>query len=257
MRRAFVALALALAACDGTGGDVGSATRSPTVTAPTTTATPSASVTVSATTSPTSSPSPPPDLRLPPDAPTTFDGAVSAEGPFEQLAPPGSEVLDVWFQKPAGEASAIAGVVWGRGDDPFARELGVVVWQESPQAPAWRATFAFTDEPAKGVLGISLDVADLTLDGLDDALTLEQTGGTGACGVWRVIAPFDGGASQVLRRATCDAQIAIVDTHLELTEAVFEPNDAHCCPSAFRTTTIEWDGSEFVETDVRVEEVDG
>jgi hypothetical protein len=203
--------------------------------------------------SPIATPTLEPELRLPPDAPTAFEGDVTAEGPFEELVPPGSEVLGAWFQQAPDGSRAFTGVVWGRGEDPFARELGLVLWERFPEGTTWRATHAFTDAPARGVLGISLAVADLTGDGLDDALTFEQTGGSGACGTWRVIAPVHGGAVAALRRTTCDAGIAIVGTHLELREAVFEPDDAHCCPSAFRTTTLEWDGSAFVETDVQEE----
>ncbi len=162
-------------------------------------------------------------------------------------------MLDAWFQEPSDEVQAFAWVVWGRGDDPFARELGAVLWERFGEHPTWRAIYAFTDEPAGGVLGISLDAADVTADGFEDALTFEQTGGSGACGRWRLVAPFHGGATEALDRQTCDAQISIVGGHLELREAVFEPDDAHCCPSALRTTTLEWDGGAFVETDVREE----
>jgi hypothetical protein len=192
-------------------------------------------------------------LHLPADAPTTFDGTLEVDGPFDELVPPGAEVLDAWLREPSGDLLASAGVVWGRGDDPFARELGVVLWERFVDPPVWRATYAFTDPPERGILGISVDVAELTGDGVDDALTFGSTGGSGACGVWRVIAPRPGGADVILKRSTCDAEISIVGDHLELREAVFEPDDAHCCPSAFRTTTLEWDGSSFAATDVREE----
>jgi hypothetical protein len=192
-------------------------------------------------------------VRLPDDAPTTYDGEVDAGGPFEPLVPPGAELLDARFAEPVGETPALAWVVWGRGADPFARELGVILWQRFAEAPTWRATHAFTDSPAKQVLGISLDAADLTGDGVADALTFEQTGGSGACGRWRVIAPFAGGAVEAFDRRTCDARVTIAGDHLELREAVFAPGDAHCCPSSFRITTLEWDGAAFAETSVREE----
>ena len=253
MRRALVGLALVLAACQAADDEPSpAATASPSA-SPTESprSTPTVSASATASTPPSSSPTPAPVLQVPADAPVTFDGVVSVDGPFEPLAPPGAEVLDARLQEPSEEVDALAWVVWGRGDDPFARELGVVLWERFPDG--WRATHAFTDEPTTGVLGISLDAADVTNDGLDDALTFEQTGGSGACGRWRVVAPFHGGATLALKRQTCDAEIAIVGGHLELREAVFEPDDAHCCPSAFRTTTLEWDGRAFVETDVREE----
>jgi hypothetical protein len=189
-------------------------------------------------------------IDLPPDAPTTFDGAVTADGPFEPLVPPGAGVVGAWFQQP-DEDRAFASVIWERGDDPFARELGFVLWERFPDG--WRVTHAFTEPPAEGLLGIQLGTGDVTGDGVDDSLTIESIGGSGACAVWRVIAPFPGGATQALKRRTCDAALAIVDGHLELREAVFEPGDSHCCPSSFRTTTLTWDGESFVETAVREE----
>jgi len=217
------------------------------------TATPTVSAVPTEPSTPSESPTPEPFLQLPADAPTSYDGAVSSGGPFEPLVPPGAEVLDAWFQQPSDEAQAFAWVIWGRGDDPFARELGLALWERFDDHPMWRVTHAFTDEPSKGVLGISLDAADVTDDGFEDGLTFEQTGGSGACGRWRVVAPFHGGAIEALDRQTCDAEISIVGNHLELREAVYEADDAHCCPSAFRTTTLEWDGQAFVETEVREE----
>ncbi len=257
MRRALVALALCLAACQ-TGGDASptqSTSSSPSERPSSQTSSPSTGSPSQSGATPTPSPSPTPEpvLQLPVDAPTAFDGEVSADGPFEPLAPPGAEVLDAVLTEPSGEIPGFAWVVWGRGADPFARELGVVLWERVADAPAWRATHAFTDPPAKGVLGITLDAADVTRDGVVDALTFEQTGGSGACGRWRVVAPFAGGAVQALDRRTCDAQFAIAGDHLELREAVFEPGDSHCCPSSYRITTLEWDGGAFAETAVREE----
>jgi hypothetical protein len=254
---ALGALALLLAACSGTSEVEASASpsssSSPTSSPSPVAATPTASAGQAASPTSSASPTPEPVLRLPSDAPISYDGAVSVDGPFEPLAPPGAEVLDAWFQEPSDEVQAFAWVVWGRGDDPFARELGVVLWERFGGHPTWRATHAFTDEPPDGVLGISLETADVTRDGFDDALTFEQTGGSGACGTWRVVAPFHGGATLAMKRQTCDAEISIVGDHLELREAVYEPDDAHCCPSAFRTTTLQWDGETFVATAVREE----
>lgn len=249
---ALTALAL-LVSCSGEPTVEASAGASPSTTEGSSPSdTPSTAPPVSSSPSPTAGAGPTiePVLQLPVDAPRTFEGTVSTDGPFEPLVPPSAEVIDAWFQQPSGANPAFAWVVWGRGEDPFARELGVVLWERSPDDDAWRAIHGFTDRPTKGVLGISLEAADLTGDGFEDGLTFEQTGGTGACGRWRVVAPFRGGAMVALDRQTCDAELSIVGDHLELREAVYGPDDAHCCPSAFRTTTLEWDGRAFVETAV-------
>ena len=62
---------------------------------------------------------------------------------------------------------------------------------------------------AHGVLGISMEPGDLTGDGIVDLLTNEHTGGSGACGRWRVIASEPGVATEIFRRDTCDTDIAI------------------------------------------------
>jgi hypothetical protein len=132
------------------------------------------------------------------------------------------------------------------------RERGVVIWMPFDDPARWEVVYAFTDPIAKGVLGIRTVSRDLTRDDVPDLLSFEDVGGSGACGTWRVVATGAAGATEVLRRRTCDADLAVVGDHLELTEAVYEPGDSHCCPSAFRTTTMEWDGAAFVETGATV-----
>jgi hypothetical protein len=190
-------------------------------------------------------------LQLPPDAPTTFDAdSAPADLPLDQLVPPGAEVDSTWVLNPPDDPVQQLGVVWSRGEDPLFRERGFELWRPFPESPTWRVVYAFTDPLAMGVLGIRTTSADLTRDDVPDLLTFEDTGGSGACGTWRVVATGDVSATEVYRRQTCDADLAVVGGHLELSEAVFEPGDSHCCPSAFRTTTLEWNGERFVRTNV-------
>jgi len=245
---ALACLLLSVAACGTNGGDGPAATS--TVSSPaTTSATPSRAPTAS----PTAAPEPSPSLGLPKDAPATLDAPLSVveltEGDFADLAPPGATVTftDV-LATPDDPVDQVA-VAWRRGEDPFASEQGFVVWQRFAADPPWRAVYAFTDRPPSGVLGISLETGDLTADGLPEIVTFEQVGGTGACGTWRVIAPRPGGASEIHREETCDVQIQIADGALERREAVYGPDDPHCCPSAFRVSRLEWDGETFVQTE--------
>ncbi len=255
MRRSGALLTLVLtlgllAACDRSGGDAASPTPasspspSPSVPNPTTGPPP----TPTPTPNPTVSPTPSPVLHLPPDAPTTYDGTLTDD--LAPLAPPGATLTSTAsFSTPEDPVDLVA-FAWRRGD-PFAGELGFSVWQRFEDSPAWRAVSAFTDGPAKGVLGITFGAADLTGDGISDFLTREDRGGSGACATWRVLSPAQGTATQVFRHGGCDTSIELGEgASLTVREAVFEPGDSHCCPSAFRTTTLEWDGSAFVETDV-------
>ncbi len=239
MRRlaALLSLALATAACGGE--DLSLPSGSPVPAGPSGTASPTPVL------SPTPTPSPA-ALRLPEDAPTTFgDPLAPGDVPLADLLPPGAQIARTWFLAPPTEQLALIGLAWGRGEDPFAREQGFVVWMRFEEGPAWRAVYAFTDPAAEGVFGIRLQTGDLTGDSIDDALTFEDTGGSGACGTWRVISPTSAGASQVFRRRTCDTEIAIEGGVLRVREAVFDEGDAHCCPSAFRITRFLWDGSAF------------
>jgi hypothetical protein len=40
-------------------------------------------------------------------------------------------------------------------------------------------------------------------------------------------------------------------------EAVYGPNDPHCCPSSFRVTSLAWDGTAFRETSTTTEPAAG
>jgi|SRR5581483_3038122 len=195
---------------------------------------------------PASPPTPAPPtsaaIRLPPDAPTVYTGTVGpGELPVARLVPPGAQVQQTWVMQPPDDAIAQVGVVWSRGADPLSSEHGLEIWRPAP--PGWRVAFAFTDPVEAGVFGIRTETADLTGDGVPDLLTFEDVGGTGGCGTWRVIAIETGGPSQILRRRTCDTQIQPEGGDLKIRQAVFAPGDSHCCPSAFRTTTLRWNGS--------------
>ena len=169
--------------------------------------------------------------------------ALIAAGDLGPLAPPGA---DVGFSQAQTEPFDQIALAWRRGDNPFAAEQGFVLWQPFDQV--WAAVYAFTASPDEGVLGISVETGELTGDGADEYLTFEQTGGSGACGRWRVISPSPGTALEVFDRTTCDTEIRIAGSALEMREAIFGPNDPHCCPKAFRTSTFTWDGEGFTLT---------
>jgi hypothetical protein len=201
--------------------------------------------------SPSAEPTPEPDLDLPADAPTLVDDPADvarlSAGDLSPLLPPRAEIaFTALLTNPPHPIDQIA-IAWRRGTDEFASTHGLVVWQRL-DGPEWRALYAFTDRPRAGVLGITMEPGDLTGDGIPDLLTSEHTGGTGACGRWRVVASEPAGATEIFRRDTCDTDIAIAAGELRIREAVYEQGDPHCCPSAFRVTTLRWDGAEWVET---------
>jgi hypothetical protein len=222
---------------------------------PTSSSSPSGSPSASPSISPSPSASPSPEPRpIPPAWAQPIDEDLEPEDLADgALVPPGARITDRVTLAAAGGLPDQVAVAYVVGDDPFAAEHGFAMWQRFPEAPAWSVVLAFVDSPHEGVLGIRVQAGDLTGDGHDDVLTFEETGGSGACGTWRVMAAAADGTDRLMKRRTCDAELVIAGGALELREAVYEPGDAHCCPSAFRYTTLEWDGREFVETDVVVE----
>jgi hypothetical protein len=237
-------VAFTLTACGGAGGNVAGPSVSP-------------SPDVSPSSSPSPSPSPsqserprpfPPAWAMPID-----EDLAPADLSDEALVPPDAEVTDRVTLPAGGGLPDQVAVAYVLGDDPFAAEHGFAVWQRFTEPPAWSVVHAFVDAPSEGVLGIGLQTGDATGDGHDDVLTFEEVGGSGACGTWRAIAATPGGADEVMLRRTCDAEFTIAEGALELREAVFEPDDAHCCPSAFRYTTFEWNGERFIRSSVVVE----
>ncbi len=144
------------------------------------------------------------------------------------------------------EANDQIAVTWFDQDPPEGT-TGLIVWQRFEDPPTWRAVYAFTDPPRKGVFGIRLDPGDVTGDRIPDLLTFEDVGGSGACGTYRVVATSVGDASEIFRREACDTQIAISAGDLRIREAVFHADDPHCCPSAFRESVLRWNGTSWDE----------
>jgi hypothetical protein len=185
-------------------------------------------------------------IDLPADAPRTFEVSLDAEDlPPRDLVPPGAEAATSWtgsVSSPAGDIPVLV-VTWSRGDAE-APEVGLEIWERSGTTDGvWRVVYAFTDPAGAGVYGVTFDVGDLTADGSPDVLSFEDIGGSGACGTWRVIEMSVGFYAERYRRQTCDTTLRIGDGDLLVRAAVFAPGDAHCCPSAFRTTTLRWNGS--------------
>jgi hypothetical protein len=235
---------LLAAACGGEPPATGPSTGSPptgsaAATSPSRAAEPTPSI--------SSSTGPAGPIDLPADTPRTFDSRVDAEDlPVRDLLPPGAEAGASW----TGAVSSAAGgtgvlvVSWSRSDAE-APEVGLEIWERSvtTAAAAWRVVYAFTDRAGTGVYGVRFEVGDLTADRSPDVLSFEDMDGSGGCGVWRVVEMSAGSYAERYRKQTCDTTVRIVDGDLRVRAAVFGPGDAHCCPSAFRTTTLRWNGS--------------
>lgn len=237
MRRAMlgsVAL-VALAACTGTAPSTATPTRPVS-----STASPIASGSASTTATPGRTPTPEPEL--PEGVPATYAGDVpSGDVPLRALIPRDATVDGSWYATtPAGEAILVAFA--HPGPDPFRAERGFAVWRRFTERPPWRALYGVVHPADEGVVATQALIADVTGDGSPDAIVNEITGGSGGCGTWRVVDLA--GGSELWNRTLCDAQVVSSSDPIgiEITEAVFKQGDAHCCPSATRTTVLTYAG---------------
>ena len=179
---------------------------------------------------------------LPAGIPPSYDDDVSAaDVPPDALVPPGTEVTGAWYGRAhGGEAIVVSWLVPGR--DPLRLAHGLAVWRRfAGEGAPWRPVAGETWPRRSGVLGIDVLLGDLTDDGSDDALVLAQTGGSGACGTYTVVDIV--AAASIFERDVCDTTIQPASPPgLLVREAVFGPDDAHCCPSAFRETRLTYAG---------------
>ncbi len=94
--------------------------------------------------------------------------------------------------------------------------------------------------------------ADLTEDGIEDAIVPITSGGTQGYIAFLVLTPAGDGTSVVLEEQPSGGgfQLSVEDDVLTMTEPVPGPDDPECCPSQLRRTTYGWDGSELTVDDV-------
>ena len=250
MRRSFLAslaLAIAVPACGGYS--LPAATTPPAATA-------------SNAGQPSASPVPPVSpgpsaiaVALPPGVPAAYAEPLPAGNvPVDELVPKPAQVTGTWYVPEAAGVGEQIVVAWANGPNPFRQAHGLAVWQSFADEPPWRAVYAFLDAAREGVFGIDVLLGDLTDDGHPDVLSFEDEGGSGACGTWRVLATLGRAVDELYVGHTCDTNIVVSDGTLVLTESVFRPGDAHCCPSATRTTTIRFDGEAWQVVDRSVTE---
>jgi hypothetical protein len=243
-----VAVIVLMAACDNDHQGDGPVKLSPSVPASTS---PSGTSLPSTPTSSSVTVSPAPDL--PAGVPSSYDQDVARQDvPSEALIPPGMELSNRWMtETDAGEVIVVA--YFKPSNDPFVQARGLVEWRRNEGAePPWTPVFGIAHAKDEGVLGFEAVVGDATGDGSGDLLMQEATGGSGACGTWRVIDLA--AATERWTKALCDAR---VDLHVDpvgitLFEAVYAPEDPHCCPSEFRATVLVYqEGRGFVKDSVQ------
>lgn len=177
-----------------------------------------------------------------------------AEIPPEDLVPEDASVTGRWFGFTDDGIGVL--VAWVEpGSDVFRLPRGFSFWERFPSMPHWRAVLVQHHDANEGTQEIQISTTDLTGDRSDEALVFEGVGGSGACGSWLVIDLLR--AKETFARHLCDGRIdpgPPESPGLVITESMFRPDDAHCCPSAFRETTLAWIGKAWRVTDTQVTE---
>jgi hypothetical protein len=180
--------------------------------------------------------SPVPDL--PAGVPTSFDRDVPAgDVPTDALVPSDTEVTGSWYATTsAGEAIVVA---WAEPGTDLVVARGVAVWRRFDDGGApWRPVYGVAYPKNAGVYAITTVIGDVTGDTSEDALVFAVTGGSGGCGTYDVLDLASG--TQVFDEQVCDTQItpSADPAGITVIEAVYAPDDPHCCPSATRTTVM-------------------
>ncbi|MEO8477162.1 MAG: hypothetical protein ABI572_08940 [Actinomycetota bacterium] len=181
-----------------------------------------------------------PRVELPPGTPhVVVEDLAPADLDLTSLIPRGTDVERSWTTRTP--VSVVIAYV-KPGADPFRADRGTLVWRHFDAAPAWRAVAWFPVDAEVGVLGVDGLVADVTGDGMQDLLLSASTGGSGACARWAVIDVST--AESVFGRDLCDGRIdpSVDPVGLVVDQAVYRTGDPHCCPSAFETTVLTYDG---------------
>lgn len=210
--------------------------------------------TLSPSLEPSPSPEPSPSRELEQgEMPRTFAPDLGpAELPPEELVPKGADVTGQWFG--LVDDGAIVLVAWAEPGSDFSRlARGFALWIRHDSSPHWRAGLVERHDAEDGIQDIQISTSDVTGDDSDDALVFEGIGGSGACGRWLVIDLAR--RKQTYRRDVCDGRMdpgPPQSPGLVLTESVYRPGDAHCCPSAMRETTLAWNGAAWRVTGKRL-----
>src|SRR5205807_6546719 len=89
---------------------------------------------------------------------------------------------------------------------------GIVIWQRVGRSASWRRAYSLLF-PAYRVFGLSVRTGDVNGDGRDDLLLFEDMGGSGGCGIYRLLAAVGGRMKQLAVRHACDDNATLVLRH--------------------------------------------
>ena len=107
-------------------------------------------------------------------------------------------------------------------------------------------------------LQTSVIYADLTGDGVDEAVVPISSGGTLGDVAFLVLALAGEGTRTLLNETPAGGSgglaVSVVDGQVVMTQPIYGPDDPQCCPGALRKTTYAWDGATFAVQSVKTEQ---
>jgi len=91
-------------------------------------------------------------------------------------------------------------------------------------------------------------LADLTGDGVEEAVVPVSSGGTGGDIAYAILGYRDGDLEEILavKPEAGRVMVSVEDGILVETQPVYAPEDPLCCPSELRHTYYRWEGEELV-----------
>jgi hypothetical protein len=174
--------------------------------------------------------------------------------PATDLAPHGART-HVW-RLPARRGGPFLLVAWHRPDEvkerhgENARTRGVIVWHRRRET--WEMVYA---RRHPWWVHLYVDRGDVTGDGRADVLLSELNGGSGGCGVRRVLSPFPGRARELFRRHLCEGYVSIENGAVVVREAIgpcpHVEGSAHCFGGR-KTSELRWNGARLRPARVQV-----
>ena len=99
--------------------------------------------------------------------------------------------------------------------------------------------------------------ADVTGDGIDEAIVPIDSGGTAGDIAFLVLTPSGSGTKTLLNLVPTTGSgglaMAIEGGQIVITQPVYGPEDPNCCPGALRKTTYVWNGTALAVESVKTE----
>jgi hypothetical protein len=172
--------------------------------------------------------------------------------PTSELAPARASIETKLIPASGGEPEQIV-VSWSRQTrtepdqipERFAMQQGVLVWER--QRAAWHLVYRYRTRNEFA----AFTIADVNGDGHPDILIADETGGSGPCADWHLLATLRGEVRELLHVFPCEGGARLIRGGLEVDREIGpcphgDGGTAHCY-GGVRSTFRRWRGTQLVE----------